>query len=166
MLLAIENCVEGTKKVSYDFDLDDIALDFESRQRIPFGFLSDGQRSMTALAADIAVRCMQLNPHLRGDAPKKTSGVVLIDELDLHLHPNWQRKIVGNLTSLFPKLQFVATTHSPFIVQSLEGYGLINLNEKSVLENAKSHQKCRRVSFNCASESHSIVPASLNQKCH
>ena len=54
-----------------------------------------------------------------------TGGVVLIDELDFHLHPNWQRRIVGDLTSLFPMLQFVATTHSPFIVQSLDGQGLV-----------------------------------------
>ena len=59
---------------------------------------------------------------------------MLIDELDLHLHPNWQRVVVRNLTSLFPNLQFVATTHSPFIVQSLDGHGLINLSDQGVLE--------------------------------
>ena len=54
--------------------------------------------------------------------------------LDLHLHPNWQRVVVRNLTSLFPKLQFVATTHSPVIVQSLDGQGLVNLSDKGILE--------------------------------
>ena len=63
--------------------------------------------------------------------------MVLIDELDLHLHPNWQRVVVRNLTSLFPRLQFVATTHSPFIVQSLDGQGLVNLSESGVLEERK-----------------------------
>ena len=126
---AVVGCVEGAERALYDFKMDDIALDFAGGERYPFGFLSDGQRSMTALAADIALRCVQLNPHLAGDAPGATEGVVLIDELDLHLHPNWQRAIIRNLTSLFPKLQFVATTHSPFIVQSLDGQGLINLSE-------------------------------------
>ena len=134
---AVVGCVEGAEEAVYDFDLDDIALGFDGGDRYPFDFLSDGQRSMAALAADIALRCVQLNPHLEGKAPKETGGVVLIDELDLHLHPNWQREIVGNLISLFPKLQFVATTHSPFIVQSLDGQGLINLSGHGVLEDRK-----------------------------
>ncbi len=134
---AVVGCVEGVDRALYDFDLDDIALDFEDGERYPFGFLSDGQRSMAALAADIALRCVQLNPHLAGEAPHETEGVALIDELDLHLHPNWQRVVVRNLTSLFPKLQFVATTHSPFIVQSLDGQGLVNLSDRGVLEERK-----------------------------
>ena len=131
---AVVGCVQDAEKVLYDFELDDIALDFANGERFPFGLLSDGQRSMAALAADIALRCVQLNPHLAGKAPRETEGVALIDELDLHLHPNWQRVVVRNLTSLFPKLQFVATTHSPFIIQSLDGQGLINLSDRGVLE--------------------------------
>lgn len=131
---AVVGCVEGVERALYDFELDDIALDFENGERFPFGFLSDGQRSMAALAADIALRCVQLNPHFAGEAPIETNGVVLIDELDLHLHPNWQRVVVRNLTLLFPTLQFVATTHSPFIVQSLDGHGLVNLSDEGVLE--------------------------------
>ena len=132
---AIVGCVEDVERILYDFDLDDIAVEFANGERYPFGFLSDGQRSMTALAADIALRCIQLNPHLAGAAPGETEGVVLIDELDLHLHPNWQRAVVRNLVSLFPNLQFVATTHSPFIVQSLDGQGLVNLSSGGILEN-------------------------------
>ena len=131
---AVVGCVEGAERAGYDFGVDDIVLEFKDGQRFPFGLLSDGQRSMTALAADIALRCVQLNPHLAGQAPSETEGVVLIDELDLHLHPNWQRRVVSDLISLFPKLQFVTTTHSPFIVQSLDGQGLINLDDRSVLE--------------------------------
>ncbi len=131
---AVVGCVEGVERALYDFEIDDIAVDFADGERYPFGLLSDGQRSMAALAADIALRCVQLNPHLAGEAPRETEGIALIDELDLHLHPNWQRVVVRNLTSLFPKLQFVATTHSPFIVQSLDGQGLVNLSNGSVLE--------------------------------
>ena len=131
---AVVGCVDGAARALYDFELDDIALDFEDGERYPFGFLNDGQRSMAALAADIALRCVQLNPHLAGDAPSETEGVALIDELDLHLHPNWQRVVVRDLTSLFPKLQFVATTRSPFIVQSLDGQGLVNLGNGGALE--------------------------------
>ena len=134
---SIVGCVEDVERVTYDFGLDDIALDFSSEERCLFGLLSDGQRTMTSLAADIALRCVQLNPHKGGKAPRETEGVVLIDELDRHLHPNWQRVVVRNLTSLFPKLQFVATTHSPFIVQSLDGLGLVNLSDKGILEERK-----------------------------
>ena len=130
-------CVEGATEALYDFDLDDITLEFEHGERFPFGLLSDGQRSMVALAADIALRCVQLNPHLKGEAPRETEGVALIDELDLHLHSNWQRVVVQNLTTLFPKLQFVATTHSPFIIQSLDGHGLVNLSDQGALEERK-----------------------------
>ncbi len=131
---AVIGCVEGVREVWYDFEHDDISLEFGSGEMSLFEILSDGQRSMTALAADLAMRCVQLNPHLSSEAPHETEGVVLIDELDLHLHPNWQRGVVRNLVSLFPKLQFVATTHSPFIVQSLDGQGLINLNDVGTLE--------------------------------
>ena len=131
---AVVGCVDGVKRALYDFELDDISLDFDNGERYPFGFLSDGQRSMAALAADIALRCVQLNPHLTGEAPGETDGVVLIDELDLHLHPNLQRVAVRNLTTIFPNMQFVATTHSPFIVQSLDGHGLVNLSDQGILE--------------------------------
>ena len=134
---AIVGCVHNAERALYDFELDDIALDFANGERYPLPLLSDGQRSMAALAADIALRCVQLNPHLAYEAPGETEGVVLIDELDLHLHPNWQRVVVQSLTSLFPRMQFVATTHSPFIVQSLDGQGLVNLSEEGVLEERK-----------------------------
>ena len=84
---------------------------------------------MIGMIADIAYRCIKLNPHLGVNALKETEGLVLIDELDLHLHPSWQKGIVAELVECFPKIQFVATTHSPFIVQSLSRDQLINLEE-------------------------------------
>lgn len=96
--------------------------------RLSFGQLSDGYRNLIGMVADIAYRCIQLNPHLAATAVTDTPGVVLIDELDLHLHPNWQRTIVGDLKKAFPQLQFIATTHSPFIVQSLGEGELVNLD--------------------------------------
>lgn len=71
-----------------------------------------------------------LNPQFGADAPIRTPGIVLIDELDLHLHPFWQRRVVHNLSSAFPALQFIATTHSPFIVQSLGPNQLIVLDPR------------------------------------
>jgi predicted ATP-binding protein involved in virulence len=80
------------------------------------GNLSDGLRIMLTLVADMARRVAQLNPHLEGHALRKTPGIVLIDELDLHLHPKWQRRVIHDLKRTFPSLQFIATTHSPQLI--------------------------------------------------
>jgi predicted ATP-binding protein involved in virulence len=77
--------------------------------------LSDGERSVLALILDIAKRLAQANPRL-DDPLTSAHAVILIDEIDLHLHPQWQRKIVGNLEKTFPSCQFIATTHSPQII--------------------------------------------------
>lgn len=99
------------------------------QEQLAYGQLSDGYRNTIGMVADLAYRCIQLNPHLKEQAVQKTEGIVLIDELDLHLHPNWQRTIVADLKRIFPNVQFVATTHSPFIYQSLHANELINLDK-------------------------------------
>jgi predicted ATP-binding protein involved in virulence len=82
-----------------------------------------------SLFCDLARRAAILNPHLGGNASEETAGVVLIDELDLLLHPKWQRSIIENLRRAFPKIQFICTTHSPFLIQSLRsGEELIMLD--------------------------------------
>jgi predicted ATP-binding protein involved in virulence len=86
------------------------------------------------MISDIAYRMAMLNPQLLDDVTNKTSGVVLIDELDLHLHPQWQQRIVKDLTTIFPKVQFIVTTHSPNVIGSvpheqllvLENYQIFN----------------------------------------
>lgn len=81
--------------------------------------LSDGVRAAFGLVADIAFRCAVLNPQFGADAPAKTHGIVLIDEVDLHLHPAWQQRILNTLQLSFPKLQFIVTTHSPQVISSV-----------------------------------------------
>ncbi|MGN7818907.1 AAA family ATPase [Chitinophaga sp. 22536] len=103
--------------------------DAGTKEKLKFSQLSDGFRNIIAIAGDLAYRCIQLNPHLKEEAVEKTPGIVLIDELDMHLHPNWQRRIVDDLKRAFPKIQFVATTHSPFIVQSLKSDEIWNLDK-------------------------------------
>ncbi len=76
--------------------------------------LSDGFRSVIALAGDLIWRLLQAFPEIE-DPTLQASGVVLIDELDIHLHPSWQREIAGWLKSVFPKLQFFIATHSPLV---------------------------------------------------
>jgi predicted ATP-binding protein involved in virulence len=81
--------------------------------------LSEGERGLLALVLDLARRLSQANPGL-ADPVKMGQAVVLIDELDLHLHPKWQRTIVESLTRTFPRCQFIATTHSPQIVAAVD----------------------------------------------
>ncbi|MFC0200160.1 AAA family ATPase [Paracoccus rhizosphaerae] len=81
--------------------------------------LSDGQRSVLVLVLDIAKRLAQANPQLN-DPLTNAEAVILIDEIDLHLHPQWQRKIVGNLEKTFPNCQFIATSHSPQIIGEVQ----------------------------------------------
>jgi len=80
--------------------------------------LSDGERGVLALVLDLAKRLSQANPSL-DDPLTDGKAVVLIDELELHLHPKWQRQIVGRLQKTFPRCQFIATTHSPQVVGEL-----------------------------------------------
>lgn len=87
---------------------------------------------MISLVADIFFRMAKLNPLLKQTLLLETPGVVLIDELDLHLHPKWQRQVVGDLKKIFPKVQFVATTHSPFIIQSLDEGELMTLDSTNL----------------------------------
>lgn len=95
---------------------------------IYFRELSDGYQRMIGLVGTIAWRCASLNPHFGKEAHLHSPGIVLIDELDLHLHPKWQRRIVSDLKRAFPKIQFICTTHSPFIVQSLTAEEVIDLD--------------------------------------
>ena len=129
---AISTCVPGWTALEWDEDYDDLFGLYKGEDgvsvQIPLYYLSDGQRTMAGMAAEIAYRCVVLNPHYGREAVKKSSGIVLIDEIDLHLHPTWQKSIVELLKAAFPSLQFVVTTHSPFIIQSLRCEELINLD--------------------------------------
>ncbi len=87
-------------------------VDSTKQQKLRVRQLSDGERSIIAMCFDIARRLILLNEK-DGDPVKNGRGIVLIDEIDLHLHPEWQRKIVTDLPRVFPSLQFIATTHSP-----------------------------------------------------
>lgn len=126
---AVLDCLGGDagRRFYYDLAHEELRLEFGD-SLVAFHMLSDGYRSTLAMAADLAWRAVVLNPQHGDMAPRLTSGVVLVDEIDLHLHPRWQRRILGDLRRAFPRFQFVVTTHSPFIVQSLEAGQLRNLD--------------------------------------
>ena len=81
--------------------------------------LSDGQRVFLGLIGDIARRLILLNDN--SDHPLMGQGIVLIDEIELHLHPKWQKKIIQVLRKCFPKIQFIVSTHSPQILGEVQG---------------------------------------------
>lgn len=89
----------------------------KSKKVLNFNQLSDGERGILALVFDIARRLIIANMHSKN--PLEAEAVILIDELDLHLHPKWQRTIVSDLERTFPNCQFIATTHSPQIISSV-----------------------------------------------
>ena len=114
---------------STKYEDDIIALRTSEGTVLPFQMLSDGYRNVIKIILDIAARMCILNPYLKEKALQETPGIVLIDEIDLSLHPTWQKRIIGILKQLFPKIQFICATHSPFIIQSLEEGELITLDQ-------------------------------------
>jgi predicted ATPase len=105
-----------------------IVFDVDGR-RVPTISLSDGFRSVIALSGDLIWRLLQAFPTL--DDPTQAPGVVLIDELDIHLHPTWQREIAGWLQDVFPNLQFFVATHSPLVAMGAGGKSMILHLEKA-----------------------------------
>ncbi|EAN8049696.1 AAA family ATPase [Salmonella enterica subsp. enterica serovar Typhimurium] len=109
-----------------------LVMNHPQHGKIPLSQLSDGLRNAVAMVADIAFRCVKLNPHLRDEAALKTQGIVLIDEVDMFLHPAWQQQIIQSLRSAFPLIQFIVTTHSPQVISTVkrESVRLLEQDEK------------------------------------
>ena len=82
--------------------------------------LSDGYKTLLSLVIDLSARMALANPHLEN--PLHSEAIVLIDELDLHLHPEWQKRIIDDLLKVFTNTQFVVTTHSPYIIESVNNH--------------------------------------------
>ena len=138
-------------KVRFSVKTDEIEISYlnengESEQH-PFHELSDGFRNTLSMVADIAYRMAVLNPHLLDDVTKKTPGVVLIDEIDQHLHPRWQKNILRSLMKIFPKVQFIVTTHSPIVISSAVRSQLILFD----------NEKCSYIDDSYGKDSNSVL---------
>lgn len=114
----VAKATPGVTRAWYDPRERSPVVRFESGQVAPWQELSDGFHVYLSLVADIARRAVILNEQDGADAPSLVEGVVLIDEIDLHLHPRWQRVVLDGLRETFPRLQFVITTHSPQVLSS------------------------------------------------
>ena len=109
----------GWQQLEWDFADDTLAASHSECGRLPVRSLSDGIRNMIGLVGDIAHRAVRLNPHFGADACRRTPGVVLIDEVDMHLHPEWQQTVVPSLREAFPAMQLIVTTHSPLVISTV-----------------------------------------------
>lgn len=92
--------------------------------------LSQGEKSLMALVGDIARRLAMMNPKL--DNPLHGKGIILIDEIDMHLHPQWQRSIIQRLQTTFPNCQFILTTHSPLVISDTQNILVYDLDGQEV----------------------------------
>jgi predicted ATP-binding protein involved in virulence len=116
----VARATPGVTRAWYDPRERSPVVRFESGEVAPWNELSDGFHVYLSLVTDLARRAVMLNEQDGGDAPSLVEGVVLIDEIDLHLHPRWQRFVLDGLRKIFPRLQFVVTTHSPQVLSSVE----------------------------------------------
>ncbi|MEK8022074.1 MAG: AAA family ATPase [Candidatus Parabeggiatoa sp.] len=97
--------------------------------------LSSGEKTLLALVADLARRLAIANPHR--DNPLMGNGVVLLDEIDLHLHPRWQRSVIPQLQKTFPNCQFIITSHSALVLSQIKPENVIILKDFKVLQNTQ-----------------------------
>lgn len=134
---AVSRCfagITGSEQVVTQFNLDTHSLDILYtdaegwKLRVPMKNLSDGYKNTIGMIADIAYRMAILNPQLLGNVLTETPGIVLIDEVDLHLHPVWQQRIIRDLQTLFPKVQFIVSTHAPSVISSVKRENMLVLD--------------------------------------
>lgn len=119
---AIAFVLQPTRWALLEWDLHEerAMLKHPSHGTLPVDLLSAGLRTMVGLAGDLSRRAILLNPHLEMKACD-VPGIVLIDEVDLHLHPEWQQVVLQMLRAAFPRVQFIVTTHSPQVLSTVRG---------------------------------------------
>lgn len=138
---------EGWHNFHYSLTHEELAMQHDDLGLLPVSLLSDGVRAMVSLVADLAWRCAKLNPQLGKEAPQQTPGIVLIDEVDLHLHPAWQQRVIQSLTKAFPSVQFILTTHSPQVLSTVKSESirmLINEADESGQTHIVAHTHSRQ----------------------
>lgn len=133
------NVDKDIKDVNFIFNVKshDLEIKIErlngQKEILPIKLLSDGIKGVLGMVADISYRMALLNPQLL-DKSNNTPGIVLIDEVDMHLHPSWQMRIIDDLRAIFPNVQFIFTTHSPSIISNVPKENILILDNREVYE--------------------------------
>lgn len=130
---AVSTCV-NCKSMKYNLKSQELLVEYEDGEQLPFNLLSDGVRCTLAMVMEIAFRCYLLNPHLGEDAALGTKGVVLIDEVDLHLHPSWQLHVLNDMRKAFPGIQFIVSTHAPLVICRLNDCRIFSIADRQVYD--------------------------------
>lgn len=125
------NDLDEIPLVEYTRDFEDITYT-ENGKTMPVNYLSAGYQSLLWMLMEISFRIALLNPEMSDYS--QAEGIVLIDEIDMHLHPRWQWKILDALHNSFPKIQFIAATHSPIIISSFKDAKLLSIGQNGVEE--------------------------------
>lgn len=113
--------VERATSLEFDKNSNDVVVHWKNEKdecvKLTLEQLSEGYRNMVALTIDLVRRAYLLNP--TSGNPLAVNGIVLIDEIELHLHPRWQQRVLNDLTNLFKNIQFIVTTHSPQVLTTV-----------------------------------------------
>ena len=145
----IEKCFEiGNKDVTdvsinYSVKSKDIEVSYRKNneiEKLPLHMFSDGIRITLTMVADIATRMAKLNPQLL-DNVLETPGVILIDEIDMHLHPSWQSRIITSLLETFTNIQIITTTHSPIVISNIESEYLRILKNNEIMNPSTNYNR-------------------------
>ena len=124
---AVEAMIGNVKDLRIKRNPVRMIVDKDGRE-IRVDMLSDGEKCTLALLGDLARRLALANP--KQENPLEGEGIVLIDEIELHMHPTWQRKILRVLHEIFPNIQFIVTTHSPQVLGEADNsYQIYSLDE-------------------------------------
>lgn len=123
--------LEEAPQVFYSRMFEDIVY-YEKGETLPITYLSAGYQSLLWITMNLAYRAALLNPEI--EDLKETTGIVLIDELDMHLHPRWQWKALEALQEVFPKVQFIVATHSAILISSCKNGKLIKIGDDQEIE--------------------------------
>lgn len=154
------NELKEKPQITYSRGFNDIVYT-ENGETIPVNYLSAGYQSLLWMVMDMAFRMAVLNPGKT--SLNECEGIVLIDEVDMHLHPKWQWKVVDALQKSFPKIQFILATHSPIIISSCKNAALLEIDgnqEVSELSDAYAYSVSDVLSYRQGS---SEIPDELKQ---
>ena len=111
---------EGWSHFQYSYDFEELTMFHPEHGRLPVSAMSSGVQAVVSLVVDLAFRCLRLNSVHAEDALSISYGIVMIDEIEQHLHPGWQQRILPSMRKIFPKIQFIVATHSPEVLSTVE----------------------------------------------
>jgi predicted ATP-binding protein involved in virulence len=113
---------EGWSGFQYSYDFEELSMFHPEHGRLPVRAMSSGVQAVVSLIVDLAFRCLRLNSVHAEDALSISYGMVMIDEIEQHLHPGWQQRILPSIRKIFPNIQFIVATHSSEVLSTVESH--------------------------------------------